>query len=174
MEKQAIEIQQLNLQPFTTFEPEGVLLVSGEMAGANVMTISWGMFGIMWGKPVMMAMVRPTRHTWEFITQAPDFTVNWMDEAWTDALRLCGSKSGRDMDKFAAAGLTPSPASAVTSPVINESVLTLECRILYRHDLSPAQFLDPGLAGNYPNKDYHGLFFGEIVAATGVEAFRCE
>lgn len=126
----------------------------------------------MWGKPVMMVMVRPTRHTWGFITQAPDFTVNWMDGAWTDALRLCGSKSGRDLDKFAAAGLTASPASAVASPVINESVLTLECRILYRHDLSPAQFLDLTLADVYPAKDYHGLFFGEIIAATGVEAFR--
>lgn len=40
MEKRAIDIRQLNLQPFTTFDPEGVLLVSGEMGHANVMTIS--------------------------------------------------------------------------------------------------------------------------------------
>jgi len=172
VEKQFIQVQQLNLQPFTAFDPEGILLVSGELNRANVMTISWGMFGIMWGRPVMMVMVRKTRHTWEFITQAPDFTVNWMDEVWTDAVRLCGSASGRDMDKFAATGLTPAPARIVGSPIINESVLALECRTLYRHDLEPSQFIDPALLNLYSAQDYHGLFFGEVVTAVGVEAFR--
>lgn len=174
MEKQYIDPRDLNLQPFTTFDPEGVLLVSGmNLADANVMTISWGMFGIMWGKPVMMVMVRPTRHTWQFITQAPDFTVNWMDTAWTDAIRLCGSASGRDMNKFTATGLTPAPGRVIQSPIIAESALALECRLLYRHDLTPDQFIEPALEQMYPAKDYHGLFFGEIVSALGVEAFRC-
>lgn len=173
MEKQFIQIGQLNLQPFTTFDPEGILLVSGDMSSANVMTISWGTFGIMWGRPVAMVMVRKTRHTWGFITQAPDFTVNWMDESWTDAVRLCGSASGREMDKFAAAGLTPSSARIVGSPVIGESALALECKILYRHDLEQSQFLDPALLKLYSAGDYHGLFFGEVVNAMGVEAFKC-
>jgi len=173
VEKQFIQIGQLNLQPFTAFDPEGVLLVSGDMASANLMTISWGTFGIMWGRPVAMVMVRKTRHTWGFITQAPDFTVNWMDESWTDALRLCGSKSGRDMDKFTAAGLTPSPARIVGSPLIAESALSLECKTLYRHDLDPTQFIEPALLNLYSAGDYHGLFFGEVVTAIGVEAFKC-
>lgn len=174
MDKQFIDIAQLNLQPFTTFDPGGVLLVSGNgVADANVMTISWGMFGIMWGKPVMMVMVRPTRHTWGFITRVPDFTVNWMDESWTDAVALCGSASGRDTDKFAATGLTPAPARCIQSPVITESALVLECRTLYRTDLVPEQFLDASLLSMYPQQDYHGLFFGEIVSAMGVEAFHC-
>ena len=173
MEKQFIDPRQLNLQPFTAFDPEGVLLVSGhDAAKANVMTIGWGAFGIMWGRPVMMVMVRPTRHTWQFITQAPDFTVNWMDEAWTEAMRLCGSASGRDLDKFAAAGMTPGQARFVQSPVISESMLALECRILYRHDLAPEFFKDPALNSVYTAQDYHGLFFGEVVAALGVETFR--
>jgi flavin reductase (DIM6/NTAB) family NADH-FMN oxidoreductase RutF len=173
MEKQHIDPRDLNLQPFTTFDPEGVLLDSGRnVTDANLMTISWGMFGIMWGKPVMMVMVRPTRHTWQFITQAPDFTVNWMDETWTDAVRLCGSSSGRDMNKFAAAGLTPVPGRSVQSPIIEESALALECRLLYRHDLQPDQFVDLAIEQMYPAKDYHGLFFGEIVTAQGVDAFR--
>ena len=175
MDKQFIDPRELNLQPFTTFDPEGVLLVSGQSVDdANVMTISWGMFGIMWGRPVMMVMVRPTRHTWQFITQAPDFTANWMDEPWTDAIRLCGSSSGRDMNKFAATGMTPSAARSVQSPVIGESILALECRTLYRHDLAPEQFIDPTLTNAYPGRDYHGLFFGEIVTAQGVPAFRRE
>ncbi len=173
MEKQPISVAQLALQPFTTFDPGGVLLVSGTgPEHANVMTISWGTFGIMWGKPMMMVMVRPTRHTWQFILDAPDFTVNWMADTWAEAVRLCGSASGRDIDKFAATGMHPVTGSAVGSPVIAESILTLECRTCYHTDVIPAHFIDPALEQNYPAKDYHGLFFGEIIVATGIAQFR--
>ena len=171
MGKSPISPAELALQPFTAFDPHGVLLISGTAEQANPMTISWGMFGIMWGKQVMMVMVRPTRHTWQFITEAPDFTVNWLPEGMKAALNLCGTKSGREMDKFAAAGIHAAPGTAVGSPVIAESVLALECRTLYRTDLKPEQFLNPSLLSFY-NNDYHGLFFGEIVAAAGDEQYR--
>ncbi len=174
MDQHLIEIARLNLQPFTAFDPGGVLLLSGSgVDDANLMTISWGLYGIMWGKPIMMVMVRPTRHTWGFITRVPDFTVNWLDASWADALALCGSASGRDTEKFAATGLTPVPAAQVQSPALRESALVLECRTVYRDEVKPEQFLDPALEGLYPQKDYHGLFFGEIVSARGVAAFRC-
>jgi flavin reductase (DIM6/NTAB) family NADH-FMN oxidoreductase RutF len=172
MEKIAIPVNELALQPFTTFDPNGVLLLVGDADRANVMTISWGSFGIMWGKPVMMVMVRPTRYTWEFISGQTDFTVNWMHAEWADAVRICGSKSGRDMDKFEATGLTAAPAARTIAPVIAQSELTLECRTLCHSDLNPEQFLDPGLLPLYPQEDYHGLFFGEILVATGVERYR--
>ncbi len=174
MAKSVIEVADLALQPFTTFNPSGVLLLSGTgIEHCNVMTISWGMFGIMWGKPVVMAMVRPTRHTWEFIIQSPDFTINWLPDDWTDALNLCGSKSGRDTDKFGATGLTPVPGCQTQSPILEQSALSLECRILYTHTLDAGKFLDPSIIKLYPAQDFHDLFFGEIVAATGVEDFRC-
>lgn len=172
MQKQTIPVTELRLQPFTAFNPEGVLLVCGdEPSNANPMTISWGMFGIMWGKPVVMVMVRPTRYTWDFIIKAPDFTVNWMPDDWTDALHICGTKSGREIDKFAATGMVPISATQVGSPVIAESDLSLECRILYRESLKPDQFLDRSILDMY-KEDFHGLFFGEVVAATGLERFR--
>jgi len=116
-------------------------------------------------------MVRLTRHTWKFITEAPDFTVNWLPVEMKAALSLCGTKSGREMDKFAAAGLHPVAGSAVKSPIIDESVLALECHTIYRTDLHPEQFLDTFPLKMYAD-DYHGLFFGEIVAAVGDERFR--
>lgn len=175
MGKQPIAIADLLLQPFTTFDPEGVLLVSGsDTTHANPMTISWGMFGVMWARPIAMVMVRHSRHTWDFITKAPDFTINWMPEDWSDAVRICGSTSGRDSDKFSVTGLTPVNGSEVSSPVIDQSVLSLECRTLYRTDIRQDAFLDPSVyATMYADSDLHDLFFGEIVAATGVEAFRC-
>ncbi|MHB9027036.1 MAG: flavin reductase family protein [Armatimonadota bacterium] len=173
MDKHPIPIEQLDLQPFTAFGSGGILLVCGEDVGhANPMTIGWGTFGIMWGRPVAVVMVRPTRYTWEFITRAPDFTVNWMPEEWAQALQVCGTKSGRDLDKFAATGMTPVAGAAVNSPVIAESILTLECRTIYRTDLVAEQMLDNTLQRLYPAKDFHGIFAGEIVAAAGIERFR--
>lgn len=176
MDKRPIAVTELALQPFSAYVPEGALLVSGaDPEHCNPMTISWGAFGIMWGKPVVMVMVRQSRHTYQIISSSPDFTVNWMPPAWTEAVRLCGSASGRDMDKFAATGMHPVRATVVSSPVIAESILSLECRTLYRVNVNPAdaaQWLDPGvLTECYGNQDFHRLFFGELVAATGAEAF---
>ncbi|HHY49536.1 MAG TPA: hypothetical protein GYA10_07300 [Alphaproteobacteria bacterium] len=96
MHKESIPLNQLDLQPFTAFGPGGILLVVGsESEDANVMTIGWGMFGIMWRKPMVMVMVRPTRHTWNLINKAPDFTVNWLADERRSALELCGTRSGR-------------------------------------------------------------------------------
>ena len=172
MEKRAIELNRLDLQPFSAFDPDGLLLVVGEsVEKANVMTIGWGTFGIMWRKPVVMAMVRPTRYTWEFISEAADFTVNWLSSDKKDALQLCGTASGRDINKFAAAGLHPVQAGKVSSPILEESVLALEWRIIYKDLLRPEQFIDPLMELHYGQKDYHGLFYGEVVAATGTSAF---
>ncbi|MHB9132967.1 MAG: flavin reductase family protein [Armatimonadota bacterium] len=174
MEKRQIAIEELVLQPFTTLQPDGVLLVSGAGVNqANVMTISWGTFGVMWGRPIAMVMVRPTRYTWDFITSAPDFTINWLPDDMLDALRLCGSASGRTMDKFAAAGLTQDNGLVVHAPILAESILTLECRTIYRDDVKPDHFLDTSFTSMYEANDYHGLFFGEVVAATGIDRFRC-
>lgn len=173
MEKQTIDIRTLDLSPFTTFDPNGILLVSGQdVQQANVMTISWGMFGIMWGRPIVMVMVRPTRYTWAFITKADDFTVNWLGEEWTQAVQVCGSASGRNMDKFAATGLHPVAGVKANSPVIKESTLSLECRIVYRDDVRPECFIEPSLSAVYEAEDYHGLFYGEIIAASQVLSFE--
>lgn len=174
MAKQPLTIAELQIQPFTALGADGVLLVCGDTPDhANPMTISWGMFGIMWGKPIMMAMVRHSRYTWDFINTMPDFTVNWMPEDWSDALLICGTESGRDKNKFAETGMTPVAGTVVQSPIIAESALSLECRTLYRTDLQREQFIDPSvLSGCYGDGDMHGLFFGEVVAVSGVEHFR--
>lgn len=172
-ERIEIALEELDLQPFSVFEPDGALLVSGAGADqANPMTISWGMFGIMWNRPVVMVMVRPTRYTWDFINKFPDFTLNWLDKEHAEALRICGSTSGRHGDKFAMCGLHAEKALMVESPVVAESIMTLECRTIYREMIKPEQFLADGINQHYKNKDYHGLFFGEIVKATGIQRFH--
>jgi flavin reductase (DIM6/NTAB) family NADH-FMN oxidoreductase RutF len=136
------------------------------------MTISWGMFGIMWGRPIVMVMVRPTRFTWTLISQASDFTVNWLPPALANAMRLCGSTSGKNADKFKAAGIRAVAGSVVLSPVIAESELSIEARVVYRDQIQAQNFVDRNLLSCYEAHDYHGLFFGEVVAAAGTDQFR--
>jgi flavin reductase (DIM6/NTAB) family NADH-FMN oxidoreductase RutF len=172
MERQPIPLDQLKLNPFTALGGLGALLVCGTgVDDANVMTIGWGFFGLIWGRPAVQVLVRPTRHPWSFIERLPDFTVNWLPGDRKAALGLCGSKSGRDLDKFIAAGLTPLPGTTVASPLLAESALALECRILYRDQLDPAKFQAEAIHAAYPLHDYHGLFTGEVLAAFGTTDF---
>mgnify|MGYP000084460845 CR=1 FL=1 len=83
------------------------------------MTIGWGSLGFKWGQPTFTVMVRQSRYTKELIDANPEFTVSFpVKEGFAQALGLCGSKSGRDLDKFAAAGLTTKAGESVSIPVI--------------------------------------------------------
>ena len=84
---------------------------------------------------------------------------------------MLGAKSGRDIDKIAAAGLTHIPATCAAAPAYSEASLVIECRKVYWQDLDPAHFLDPAINRNYPRKDYHRAYFGEIIAVQGTQAY---
>jgi flavin reductase (DIM6/NTAB) family NADH-FMN oxidoreductase RutF len=129
----------------------------------NTMTIGWATIGFCWRKPVFMAAVRDSRHTFTIIEDAADFTVSVPDGGMKDEIMYCGTKSGRDGNKFEACGLTAAPGQKTTSPVIDVPGIHFECRIVYKSAMDPAQLaadLDP----LYPEKDYHTLYFGEILA----------
>jgi flavin reductase (DIM6/NTAB) family NADH-FMN oxidoreductase RutF len=143
---------------------EGAFLTAGDSAARNVMTIAWGSIGFMWGKPVFTVLVRPSRYTHKFM-EGGEFTVSLPLGGMRDALALCGSKSGRDVDKVKAAGLTLQAARKVATPVVAGCGLYYECRVVYKYELTPAR-LDRGLdAACYKDGDYHTVYVGEIVAA---------
>lgn len=132
---------------------------NGEEA-VNTMTASWGGMGVLWNRPVAFCFVRPQRYTYRFTEQAERFSLSFFDESYRAALRLCGSKSGKDMDKFEAAGLTPVMHDGV--PVIAEARLNLVCRKLYVDTLKEEGFLVPALLQNYTAGDYHRVYVLEI------------
>ena len=68
-------------------------------------------------------------------------------------------------------GLTPIPSSSVDAPGFAEAELILECRKMYTQLMDPAGFLDESIDENYPAKDYHTIYYGEIVAVQGTERF---
>jgi flavin reductase (DIM6/NTAB) family NADH-FMN oxidoreductase RutF len=130
----------------------------------NTMTIGWAQFGWIWQKPIMMIAVRSSRHTFAIIEQAEDFTVTVPKGGMDKALALCGTKSGREMDKLKAAGLEQGKARKVGSPIIKAPGYHYECKIVYKSAMDPA-YLDKDYdKALYPQKDYHTLYFGEIKA----------
>ncbi len=130
----------------------------------NTMTIGWATFGWIWQKPIMMIAVRSSRHTFGIMEAAGDFTVTVPKGGMDTAIALCGSKSGSAMDKFKAAGLETGKGMKVVSPIIKTPGYHYECKIVYKSAMDPA-YLDKNYAASlYPQKDYHTLYFGEIVA----------
>ena len=156
---------QFDPAPFSLLDA-WLLLASGTgpAPGAyNAMTISWGGFGVMWGKRVATVAVRPTRHTYGFLERCDSFTLCAFPTALRPALEVCGRASGRDGDKVSQCGLTAVAASLVASPVFTEATLAIECRILASHALEPTRFRDLSIHQHY-HDDHHRCYIGEIVA----------
>ena len=152
---------------------QGLLLTAGDFAEGrfNTMTVGWGSLGRMWTEPFAQVVVRPIRYTYQFMERYDTFTLCAFPEDYHDALQLLGTRSGRDGDKIAEAGLTPIASTRVAAPGFAEAELILECRKIYWDDMNPANFLDPDIEGHYPQRHYHRIYFGEIVAIYGAGSF---
>jgi flavin reductase (DIM6/NTAB) family NADH-FMN oxidoreductase RutF len=146
-------------------EKGAFLNVKDKDGNANTMTISWGNMGVMWFKPVFTVMVRYSRYTYELLQNAEDFTVSFpIKGQFKDELAFCGSKSGRDFDKFEELNLKIKDGKNVKSPILSDCDINLECKIICRQPLDTTGF-DDYVHGVYgETKDYHVLFTGEIVS----------
>lgn len=143
---------------------KGALLTVKANGTVNTMTIGWATIGYIWRKEVFMVAVRDSRYTFELIENSDDFTVTIpTDSQYKKAIAFCGTKSGRDHDKFAECSLKTADARIVDSPIIDIPGIQYECKIIYKSAMDPA-FLDEELESLYPEKDYHTLYFGEIVS----------
>ncbi len=146
-------------------DEQWMLITAGDRNSFNTMTASWGFVGEMWGKPCAIAVIRPGRHTFGFTEREQRLTLSFLPETRRDALQYCGTHSGRNGDKFAAAELTPIFTEAGT-PAAGEAELILECRKLYADDLRPERFIDRSCDEKwYPKKDYHRMYLLEIEKA---------
>jgi flavin reductase (DIM6/NTAB) family NADH-FMN oxidoreductase RutF len=138
------------------------LVTSGCEEKFNTMTISWGGAGIMWGKPVAFTFIRPQRYTFEFIENNGYYTMSFFDEKYRDALKFCGTKSGRDYDKVKETGLTPKFTEDGV-PYFEEAKLVLVCKKLYAQDLNKESIIDNESVDKWYNNDFHRMYISEIV-----------
>jgi flavin reductase (DIM6/NTAB) family NADH-FMN oxidoreductase RutF len=153
-------------QTIQRMDEEGLLLATtGHDGKPNVMTIGWGTIGSIWARPIFTVLVRHSRHTYSRMEQVSDFTVNVLPRELAAAASLCGTRSGREHDKFQEARLTPIPSREVRAPIIQECVVHYECRTLQRVDMMPDALVQSVRQQFYKNGDYHRIYFGEIVAS---------
>lgn len=138
---------------------EWMLITAGDKDGHNMMTASWGFLGEMWGADTAMVVVRPQRYTMEFINKNDYFTISFYGEN-KDIHKICGTKSGRDVDKTALTGLTP--VFLHNSVFFREANLVLVCKKQYIGDMTEDNFIDKEPLKWYENKDYHKMIFGKI------------
>lgn len=156
--KEAMEI--LKKGAFLTVKADGEM---------NTMTIGWATMGHIWQTYVFMVAVRESRHTFGLIEKADDFTVSVPISDYKKAVMFCGTKSGRDFDKFKECNLKTADSKHVNSPIIDIPGYHFECSIVYKTPMDQ-KFLDPAYDSKfYADKDYHTLYFGEIKACYKIE-----
>jgi len=155
-----IDVRRLEGNPFKLIGDDWMLITGDNGEACNTMTASWGGLGVLWGKYVATIYVRPQRYTREFIEQSGKFSLSLFGSGFRDALTLCGSKSGRDMDKIAASGLTVIRKDGYAWFEEAEGVLL--CQVVYKHDLDPDHFITAVGHAPYPDRDYHRMYIGTI------------
>lgn len=158
-----IRPEEISENLFKLVSQDWMLITAGPPENHNTMTASWGGFGVMWGRNVSFCALRPQRYTLEFMERSENFTLSFFSERYRPALEFCGNRSGRDVDKAKATGLTPVAGVLPDSTHFAEARLVIACRKIYAQDIDPTRFLDPSIEENYPSRDYHRIVVGEIV-----------
>lgn len=142
-------------------EKNGILLVSGE--SGNPMAIGWGTVGIVWGRPIFTVLVRPSRYTFTFMEKMNEFTVNVLPDRFKGEIALCGTRSGREVNKIEACRFTLKKGQLIGAHFIGESDVHYECRTVHKTNVINAD-LEGGIVKEYyPKGDFHRVYFGEIL-----------
>ncbi len=148
-------------ETLAAIENGGLLLVSGKQG--NPMTIGWATAGRIWGRPVLTVLVRPSRFSFPLMEDLSEFTVNVPAGDQGKVLAICGSKSGRDLDKLEACGLTTGTSETVSVPYLQECPVHYECRVIHKSNVVNAD-LEPGITAEYyAAGDFHRVYYGEIL-----------
>ena len=107
-------------------DPGLLLVTQGRGGRPNAMTIGWGTVGVIWGKPIFIVLVRPSRYSYKLLEEGDSFTVCVPSKSLYDAVDFCGTRSGRDYAKFKECGLEPLPSLHVEVPGIAGSPVVYE------------------------------------------------
>jgi len=159
-----VAVTELSVDVVNLWMNQWLLLTAGTVDDCNMMTVAWGSIGCMWSRPFVQIVVRPQRHTRKYIEQSDSFTLCAFPEKYRKDLQTLGTLSGRDGDKLAKTKLTLKASQRVAAPSYNEATFILECRKIYCQDMDPRGFVDKTIQDNYAAKDYHRIYFGEILS----------
>lgn len=136
--------------------PAVLVTVADREGNSNIFTVAWA--GTICTNPPMLSIsVRPERHSYHMMKETGEFVVNLTTECMAWATDYCGVRSGRDVDKWKETGLTPEKANVVNVPVIKESPVNIECRVVKVEELGS-----------------HHMFIADVVAVDVDEAYMDE
>lgn len=130
----------------TMLNPVPAVLVTCGWDQPNIITLAW-VGTVCSDPPAVSIAVRPERFSHGLIAEAGEFIVNLPRADQVGVVDYCGQVSGREVDKWAACGLTPAPARKIRTPLITECPIALECRTSHQLSLGA-----------------HDLFVGEVLA----------
>lgn len=151
-----------NLNCLDTALNTGAFLCSGDKDSDNLMVIAWGMVGVMWKKKVFAVPVRESRYTKEFIERTNSFTVCIPKNGeMKEQIKFCGTKSGREYDKWNECGLEKLPAKSVDGFVVGGCDRYFECKVVGKFEMTNMDVTP--VAHYYTDDDRHTLYIGEII-----------
>lgn len=136
------------------------LVTAGDEEKLNTMTVSWGAIGELWKRDMVTVYIRPQRYTKEFLDAKTHFTLSFYPEELKDIHKICGVKSGRDVDKVKECNLTPNFSE--NAPYFEEAKLVIVCKKVARSRFELENFIDPTIDSENYHGDYHYVYYGEI------------
>ena len=166
MKLHPVELEKVAPEILRIFGRQNPLLTAGDKETCNTMTIGWCQLGRLWNQPVCTVFVRPERYTYQFMERHSHFTISVLPEEMKSITALCGSRSGRDIDKIKACGLHVCYGDG-DAPFFEEAEWALVCRKLYVQDMDPAAVLDGGkILPFYGEKGgWHRIYVGLVTEA---------
>ena len=156
-----INIRELKDNFVKMISNDWALLTAGKNDDFNTMTVSWGGIGELWNKDVCFVFVRPQRYTYEFMEKNDYFSLSFFGGEYKKELGICGSKSGRDIDKMAETGFIPIDLGEAVG--YEQAKVNVVLKKLAYQDMKPDGFVDESIMNNYANNDFHRVYVGEIV-----------
>lgn len=114
--------------------PAVMVSVADKEGKSNIITVAWT-GTVCTNPPMVYISVRPERHSYHMIEETGEFVINLTTEDLVYATDYCGVKSGREVDKFKEMHLTPETAEMVKAPMIKESPVNIECKVVKKEEL---------------------------------------
>lgn len=141
---------------------EWMLITAGNKEKFNMMTASWGGIGVLYNKPVAICFINPARYTYQVIENSDTYTLTFYTEEYRDALKYCGTKSGRDEDKVKGSGLTPIETEN-GAMAFGQAWMIIECKKLVSQSISLDAINNKEEQNKRASQPMHKMYIGEIL-----------
>lgn len=143
----------------------GVFITCGQRDKTNIMSTHWGSLGTIWNRPVFILPVRKSKLSHALIDENGCFAISVPIKDMRNEIVICDHLSGYDVNKFESLHLHPKRAKKIPTYTISECGLFLECKVIYKTDMQREQLDDKLREDMYSQKDFHTMYFAEVVAA---------